>query len=463
MSKFAQMSKKKKIITVGIGVVLLVLIGVVIKMVFFGNASDEAKKLSAYFDEDKLILIKEEDKYGYISSKGKKVIDFKYKKASTFNGKYALVSEDGSEYYIIDKNGKAMIEPTDSYNIEYVSEADAWIIDDCLYNSNLKKITSDEVEVEHIGYDYFAFSEKDGTNAGIIKSDGKQTYSYKLSSTSEYFNADVSEVDDSLKEHYCRINIENEKYGIVNCDNGKVIVEISENYIYDDDDNIFRLYKGIDTSNSSSFDKSIYIENNKIAYEAKNATMEFYNIESKILEIENRESYDEEYYDLKNKKMLDERPSYTSSTDTLEVLTGYTKYSCSSGYGIMKDKEVILECGYSKIDTLPIDIYSYVEQKTKKQLILAKKDEKVMIINLKNGKVINSFDYTYVDTDSDSIFMEIEQDDDKVVVYNLLTGKSKEFSNVDDCEMYSNYFIIEQDDTKLYYNTSFKEIYSQDK
>lgn len=458
------MSKKKKIIMVGIAVVLLVLIGVIVKMIFFNNTSDEAKKLEEYFEEDKLILIEENDKYGYISSKGKKVIDFKYEKATEFNGKYAIVTEDGKEYYIIDKTGKAMIEPTSSYDIEYVVEADAWVINDCLYDGNLKKVTSDEVEIEYVGDNYFVFSEEEGSNVGIITGDGKETYSYKLSADESYFNVEVADNDDLLKEHYCRINIDNEKYGIVNCDNGKVIVDISQNYIMDGENNIFTLYTGnYRGSTSPTFDKTIYIENDKIAYESNNANIEFYNIENKILEVESRETYDEEYYDLNNKKMLDERPSYSNSEDILEKLMGYTKYSCSAGYGIMKDKEVILECGYSRIDMLPINVYNYVKQKTKKELILAKKDDKVMIVNLKNGKVINSFDYDYVDTDDDSIFIEIEQDDNKVVVYNLITGKSMEFNDVDDCEMHSNYFIIEQDDANVYYNTSFNEIYSQDK
>ena len=464
MSKFKQMSKKKKIVIVGIEVVLLVLIGIIVKMVFFNNTSDEAKKLEAYFEEDKLILIEENDKYGYISSQGKKVIDFKYKKATEFNGDYAIVTEDGENYYIVDKTGKAMIEPTSRYNIEYVAEADAWVIDDCLYDSNLKKVTSDEVEIEYAGDKYFAFTEENGNNAGIITADGKETYSYKFGADESYFNVEVADNDDLLKEHYCRINIDNEKYGIVSCDNGKVIVDISENYIVVEDDNIFNLYKGTyRDSGSPVFEKSIYIENGKIAYESNNANIEFYNLENKILEVESRETYDEQYYDLKNKKMLDERPSYSTSKDILETLLGYTKYSCSAGYGIMKDKEVIVECGYNRIDTLPINVYEYVKQATKKEIILAKKDEKVMIINLKNGKVINSFDYDYVDTDDDSIFIEIEQEDDKVVVYNLITGKSMEFNDVDDCEMHSNYFIIEYDDVNVYYNTSFKKIYSLDK
>ena len=78
-----------------------------------------------------------------------------------------------------------------------------------------------------------------------------------------------SEVDDSLEQRYCVVEIGNKK-GIVNCDTGKVIYDYTESYISVDDDNIFSI------SEKETYDllNVMYIQDDKIVYQSSNKNIE---------------------------------------------------------------------------------------------------------------------------------------------------------------------------------------------
>lgn len=56
-----------------------------------------------------LLAVEKNDRYGYIDTKGNKVIDYYFDEAYAFNGKYAIVVRNG-KYNFIDKNGNTQLE-----------------------------------------------------------------------------------------------------------------------------------------------------------------------------------------------------------------------------------------------------------------------------------------------------------------------------------------------------------------
>lgn len=55
------------------------------------------------------MAVEKNDRYGYIDTKGNKVIDYYFDEAYAFNGKYAIVVRNG-KYNFIDKNGNTQLE-----------------------------------------------------------------------------------------------------------------------------------------------------------------------------------------------------------------------------------------------------------------------------------------------------------------------------------------------------------------
>ncbi len=100
--------------TILIVLVLLILVGVAGFFIFkiFGSNKNFAN-LNSIFDPKKPIVVKNNEKYGYITSDGKTMIEPQYNSADDFYGDYALVSVDNPNkdsynktlYEIIDKKG----------------------------------------------------------------------------------------------------------------------------------------------------------------------------------------------------------------------------------------------------------------------------------------------------------------------------------------------------------------------
>ena len=76
------------------------------------NFKFEEKNIKELFIDNKLYVSKENSKYGFVDSKGNKVVDYIYDDATEIN-KYgfAAVKKDGL-WGAIDKQGNVIIEPT---------------------------------------------------------------------------------------------------------------------------------------------------------------------------------------------------------------------------------------------------------------------------------------------------------------------------------------------------------------
>ena len=118
-----------------------------------------------------------------------------------------------------------------------------------LYNGSLEIISADDVVVEYEKYGYLNWEKDSNKTAGIMNYKGKITYTYNFLDGEYYIDIQPSSNDNTLKERYCRVNIDNKKYAIVNCDTGNVVYDFTDKYISVDGDNIFHI------SDHSSFER----------------------------------------------------------------------------------------------------------------------------------------------------------------------------------------------------------------
>ncbi len=456
--KFDIKSLDKKKIIVAVAIIIIIIIAIIIGKTLF---SSKATTISDLFNPNTPILVEKDGKYGYINSKGKFVIDAKYEKASSFYGNYAVVSdtitEQGVEvpiYQVIDTKGKVKATSHSSSNIDYIAEYNIWIINHQLYDGNLKLKSKEGVEVGYGDYGFLVWENEAKQTAGIMTTDGKITYTYKFASGEDYLSVEPSDTDASLKEKYCRINVENEKYAIVNCNTGKVIYDFTDKYITEDDDNIFEV---LDHDTFTKLE-TLYIQNDKIAYRSSDDVR--LNYESGYVSIRDN-SYNMTYLDTTTGEITSKRPTTEQvSLSEWEETTGLKKFNCDKGYGLMDGDKVVLSCEWSSVDFFSTLLYQYLKQEGK-NYILASKDGKIHLVNLKNGKTIIEFNSNYVSDYELSTFLTyVDKDTNQKIVYNLLTGKSISLDSSNKVSVYTNYMIAKDGSKVTYYNTDLKSIYT---
>lgn len=456
--------KVKKLLPIIIAaIVILVLI--ITTLIFTLGRKNDDKVIGLTFDPDKPIPVKQNDLYGYISaSNGKEIISAQYTQANSFYGDYAIVElkEDSStKNCVIDKKGK--IKLSSSSTIKYISEYGLYIADETLYNEDFKALTDDNEKVSYKGLGYSSYIKYDENNkaieGGVLNNTGKKIYSYKFKDSEDFFSCTISEADERLEEEYAKVNVDNKNYAIINLKNGKIVYDYTDKSILVDDDNIF-------TISSDDNQKSVIcLSKNKIVYETSDdVEISYYDIDNRILQIyDSNKDYSNRYsyYDLKNKNMLSEKPS-KETDNAIESLTGYKSFTSNNKHGVMKGDKTILSCEYDDIEFLSPTTFNFIKSKTRKELVLAKKDGNYELINLKNKKSIFSFKASSVDSYSQSTFVKAKLSDSKeTCVYNLLTGKSMTFDSDSQVSVYSNYIIVTKNNSKTYYNTKLNEIYKQ--
>lgn len=466
--------------TILIVLVLLILVGVVGFFIFkiFGSNKNVAN-LNSIFDPKKPIVVKNNEKYGYITSDGKTMIEPQYNSAGDFYGDYALVSVDNPNkdsynktlYEIIDKKGNVKLTSESYYGTKYYSEYDLWVVDDVLYDSKLNKVLGEGTAVEYISNGYFIYTDSLKNESGIVNYKGKKVFTIPDLS----IGVDISANNYNEDDLYATVRAySTKKEMIVSLKTGDILFtsENADNYIYEKSNGIFYYYDYV-TDNESKERKYLFFINNKLAYQTTEVVDEVsvYDYKNQILKIDYGSDYEKlgkskrnYYYDVKNKKMLDEEPSgSTSSVDILEQSYGFKEYSVSGKYGIMSGDKVIVPCEYNDIEYLKINLFNYMKSKGK-ELVLLEKDKKLVLYNIKNSKSITTFDSNYVSSYDDSTFIRINlYGEDSYIkeykIYNLLTGKSMDFDKSDEISIGSNYVTITKDGKTTYYNTEFKQIY----
>ena len=278
----AQNQQKKKS---GAGKIILIIIAicgfililaVILTVLLLGNGTS-SKSGDVIFDLNAPIKMEKNDKYGFIDTKGKVIIEPTFAKAEDFIGKFAYVRASGNDekYMLIDKKGKVRL--TSDYGFDYNAKYNYWVVDYKMYDGNLKQITSDNIKVDYSQYNagYLGWKNSTEKTAGILNPKGKVTYKYKLNSDIDSLIMDLSDSDDEMKEKYCALSLytysngkSSNKDAIVNCDTGKIIYDYSSENVYVRKNNIFSIG---DT-------KKIYIQNDKIIFETtdKNVDLRYY-------------------------------------------------------------------------------------------------------------------------------------------------------------------------------------------
>lgn len=470
-------SSSKMLIFIIFGVI--VLIGAVIGIISLlpkSESKKEAEKIERKFETDKPIPVKKGDKYGYINTKGKFVISPTYDAANEFVGDYAVVKEtknvegiELSNYLIINKKGKVIKESPSI--IKYIEDDNKWLIDYILYDENMKQISPKETRVSEASDGYYIWVSDNAKTGGIMNNKGKKTYTYEFQGKESYITFDVSDNDESLTENYCLMNIDNDKYAIVNCDTGTVVMDYVTNYLTDKDDNIF----GVCKENSYSTDHYVYIQNDKIAYRTPNGSgydvsLTYY---PGYVQIRDRnKEYSERYTYLHTDTLKEEKttPSGEDEPEELdewEKLTSNKKMTCDAGYGLISEEKIILPCEYSSLKYLDIDLYKYLKSQ-KKNYIYGHKDDKWYLIDLNTKKTVYEFNANYIYQEKDTTFMTYTDKDTKELkIFNLITGKTLSVKDDDNIYDYyhSNYVQIKDKNTDeiKYYNTDLELIYTETK
>ena len=476
----------KKVLIPIIAVVLLVIVALVVLLIikpFGGSTANELSSAKTILDPNRPIVIKEDGKYGFISSKGKQIIEPKYLEASNFYGDYAIVKievdDDELDYFdykyqIINQKGKEQLEEAVYLEPEYYSEYGIWVIDNELYDDNLKQISEEGDYIYYIGQGYLTYTNYEKNISGIMTHKGKSIWEWNDSSIS----ASISQNEYDEKDLYASVNSfsDTEREVVVSLKKKKIVYELEDpenNSIMEDKDGIFEVY----STNNYDTHTRLYFYNGKLAYENKEKDLEdleLYDREKQILQLDYGYSYDDgytyKYYDVKNEKMLSEEPESNNSyddEDLNELKYGFKKFESSYKYGIMAGDKILLQSKYEDIDYLGYNIFLYMKEVKNKELVLVSGDEKFSIMNVKNQKEEASFDADYINigASNDSSFLKFEQYEDYYetsgyIVYNLITGKEKTFDKDADITLGSNYIKVEEDDKITYYNTKLESIYT---
>ena len=457
------MMERKNLIKIFLVFGTIAIVGLIVFFAFkfLGKGSSNNIQAEIYFDPNTPIVIKKDGKYGYIDTEGKIMLEPVYKRASRFYGDYAVIENDNG-YHIIDKEGNEKIKASFSSDIKYIDEYNVWEINNQLYNDSLEKITSDNIYVDYESMGYSLFKDKDNGITGIMDTTGKKTYTYKFNSGEDFSSLSVSNSDENMKDKYCVFNVENKKYGIVNCKTGKVVYDFGNNYIHPESYNIFE----ITSKDDHKFVSVIYIQDDKILYQSSNKDTDFYFNYYGYIQISDADKdYSERYsyIDISTGKISSTAPN--SSEKSLEDWGEYTKinkFECDNGYGLKDEKKEKLACEWSDIKTFDLFLYKYLSSKGK-EYVLAKKDGETHLINLKDGKDVAIFNSGSISTSSSSTFIYYsDYDTNEVVVYNLVTGKNISFKSGTYIYEYSNYFIVRDDGKYNYYNANCKLIYTSD-
>lgn len=464
-------SKSKTVLIVCI-VALIIVIFSIGGFVIYKNKNKVAPndELTKYDDSNLLIPIKKDGKYGYINANGKIIVEPLYLEVVGYSDKYAVVrssksvtNDEKEVYQLIDFDGNVKMSGKYSNHFIYNEKYKTWVIGDAIYDKNLKKITNDNIKVSiSANFEYYVWTNDSYTEGGIIRPDGKITYTYKFENKSDTaIYVEVSKLnDEKLKNTYCVVNNSNKRYAVVNCNTGKVIYDFTNKKISSFYNSIFDVYDGSLLNQVLTF----YVQDDKIMYQStdKDASISY---RIGYLSIYENNSYT--YFDTKNNKKLDERPDAfdnllgISDDDEFKYFTGITEYFCDNGnVNLKKDDKELLSCDWSSFNYMDINLYKYLLS-NKKNYIIALKDMKYYLVDIDKNKVVTYFDTYYFDTNTTPFVFYLENNTKKRIIYSLLSGEKLEISNDSSYERYTNYLTVKTDGKTKYYNNELKLIYTE--
>ncbi len=411
------------------------------------------------YDQNTPIIIQENNKYGYIDSKtGNFIIKPKYSYAERFYGDYALVkvNKKGNNYYrIIDKNDLKKIEFETFVNYEYIKENNMWLIDGKLYDNYFSSVYSDDYFVEYLYKNLYLYKNENKNESGIF--DNKKNELFKFEGTNIIIDKN------NITDNNIVVNVNNTYY-LCDIKTKKIIYKVKDNE-YE-----MSLFKNniiyLSSNNNSKF---IVFNNGKNIYETTDNVENIDIIDDYIIldygynysKNEKKQRY--YYYNIKKGELSKTNPNLKNND---ENEFGYDVVYKNNKEGLLKDGKKVLETSYDEIKFINKDLFDYISYMTNKELVILNSNKKLEIYNLKKKKIIKTFElsnnsYIKVIDNTPYIKIKTNEQDKKVIFYNMITNKAKVFDEYDSYHVDTNYIIIKKDNHDIYYNSKFNKIYEK--
>ncbi len=430
---------------------------------------DESLKI--LYDIEKPIVVTKDELYGYVLKNGDILIEPEFLTASDFWNGYASVSRKEKKYEIIDKNGTTIIEVKGTKEPLYIKECALWLIDDKIYDKDLKVIFDEDSHLEYIKYGYFTYLKNDKKETGIIDKFGQKVFSWET----DYISVEISESQTEANEHYAIVNDYEEKEEIVSLKNGKTIYTIDDattKYLRQEKNNIFRV---INRSESYKTDKWLYIKDGKIAFETEEEiySLDMIAYDEDIIKIDygqNHKNLQKEsryyFYNI-DKSHYVEEPTFSDAIfEEFSLGLNYKVYEKDKKFGLKIGEDIIVEAYYDKVAFLNYDLHKYLYDFKNIEYILLERDEKTLLYDVKNKTIIKEFDSISYTKNKDSAFLTFtiyEQNGytkKGYLIYNVLSGKQLLIDKSDEFEIYTNYITITSNDKKVaYYDVELQKVY----
>lgn len=278
---------------------------------FINKTGDVLNSLRVYASDNQPIRIIQNNKYGYIDYTGNKLVNPKYTYGENFIKGYAIVKDSSNLPLIIDKGGKVAVS-TGTYFSVYRAGTD--IIASKVTNSglkygildaNLKEKTEFKYDMITYSGDVYTFTNKN--TVGLINSEGKEIFEYKLTEGDDkIIEVKASEVTSEEYQRYAVVTI-NSSSQIVNINDGTVVSGATLNEIVPEENNVFYETYG----NSKHY---MYVQDNKVLLESDDySSLKIDSIETGVLKALTN-SYTYEFISTKTleqiKKNLNEEKTY---------------------------------------------------------------------------------------------------------------------------------------------------------
>lgn len=445
-------------------VIYFILLGIIITAIFYTMIKDRKNSLfyNKTYDQNTPIMIEKNNKIGYISSNsGKFIIDPIYDYGERFYGGHTIVkvNKNNNNYYrIIDKNNVKKLEFETYVNYEYIREYNLWLIDGVLYDKNFLSYFNENYFMEYLSEGLFLYKNETINESGIIDYTNNILFKFKGTNTFVDRN-DISKNNIVIRSgnYYYLCDIKDKEIIY------KVNIKDYQMALFSD--NIIKLY--LDNKDT----KYIVFKNNKVIYETTDKIEDLKLIDNYVVIdygynfLNNNKKQRFYYYNLEKEELIKEKPKFKENNKNEY---GYELFYKNNKTGLKKDNKVILNASYDEIKFIQLDLYKYVKHIYNKELVLLYKGSKVELYNLRNNKVIETFNIKnndYLQTIKDTPYIKVKkyQDNDntKLILYNIITNKSIELEDFDSFYADTNYVIVKKGNISKYYNSKFEIIYEK--
>ncbi len=223
-------------------VIILMLLGFEI---FISKAGNMLNSIKVYASDNVPIKIMQNDKYGYVDEYGDKLVNAKYNYAEDFIKQYAIVKNGSNLPLVIDKAGKEVIKASTYFSLY---RADTDIIASKTTKSGLKYGVLDSSLKEKVSFKYdmityvgSVYTFVKGNTVGLINLEGKEIYTYKLSSDDDKkIDVLVSKTTEKTSQMYGVVTV-NKSSQVVNINTGVEVTQPTLNEMTAEDNNIFTI------------------------------------------------------------------------------------------------------------------------------------------------------------------------------------------------------------------------------